>query len=385
MAEPASGGHELLIRHQLFGFMEEREYLIALNMIPGIGRVLFQRLVDCFGKATAAFKASSDELQRVEGIGPKIAAVIVSFPVEKLLTREIEQARRRKVRILVLSDEEYPVNLKSIFDPPPVLYVKGKIEKQDMISIAIVGTRTPTAYGKEVSEKFASQLAEFGVTVVSGLARGVDSWAHRGAVKQKGRTIAVLGCGLDVIYPPENSRLYEEIFQRGAIISEFPFGVKPEKIHFPLRNRIISGMTLGTLVVEAAARSGSLITAHLALEQGREVFAVPGKVTSLYSQGTNWLIKNGAKLVSSIEDIIEELPFEVREVLHTPAAKQAPKSITLEPKEQNILSLIDFEETHIDAITMKSALPPSEVAAILMVLEIQGLIKQYPGKYYVRL
>lgn len=365
--------------------MEEREYLIALNMVPGIGRVLFPRLLEVFGEARFIFKASKDELQSVEGVGPKLASEIISFPLDKLLPREFDQMRRQKTEIFISSDEGYPANLRGIFDPPPVIYVKGRLEKQDMIAIALVGTRTPTSYGKEVAEKFASELSERGVTVVSGLARGVDSWAHRGALNRRGRTIAVLGCGVDIIYPPENRRLYEEISQGGALLSEFPFGVKPEKIHFPLRNRIISGLTLGTLVVEAAARSGSLITAQLALEQGRDVFAVPGKITSLYSQGTNWLIKNGAKLVSNVEDLIEEFSQEIRQALAAPVAKKAAKSLELEPKEGAVLTLVDFEETHIDSIITKSALPPSEVAAILMMLEIHGLIKQYPGKYYVRL
>ncbi|RMF83499.1 MAG: DNA-protecting protein DprA, partial [Nitrospinota bacterium] len=273
---------------------EEKCYWIGLNLLPRVGRITYQKLLTHFGSPREVLHASKQELLRVKGIGEKMAEEITSFPLEAALKRELANIERYGVQILTLSDPDYPPLLKTIYDPPPVLYVQGNLCLQDQYAIALVGSRTPTSYGRLVAERLAQDLARRQITVVSGLARGIDGCAHRGALKGGGRTIAVAGCGLDIVYPPEHRRLKEQIIKQGACLSEFPLGTQPERMNFPLRNRIISGLSLGTVVVEAGERSGSLITAEWALEQGREVFAVPGNITSAASRGTHKLIKAGA-------------------------------------------------------------------------------------------
>ncbi|MFB0527211.1 MAG: DNA-processing protein DprA, partial [bacterium] len=263
------------------------------------------------------------------------------------------------------------------------LYVKGKLLPEDRIAIAMVGTRRPTTYGKMVAEKLSKELAEREVSVVSGLARGIDTSSHKGALSGGGRTIAVLGCGIDICYPPENRALFDEISERGAVVSEFPMGTRPEKMNFPMRNRIISGLSLGAVIVEAGSRSGALITAECALEQGREVFAVPGNIFNLGTKGTHSLIKQGAKLVERCEDIIEEIRC-LRDVLPVSPAIKSLGEVKLSQEEEKVYGLLSFEPIHIDLISKQSGLPINRISPVLMNLEIKGKIRQIAGKMFLR-
>ena len=290
-----------------------------------------------------------------------------------------------KIKVLSLTDKDYPTNLKYIYDPPSTLYVEGKIIPEDNIAIAIVGSRRATHYGLQNAQKLAYELAAKGISIISGLARGVDSAAHRGALRAGGRTIAVLGSGLNVIYPRENKALAREIAQNGAVISEFPEDTPPFKENFPRRNRIISGLSLGVVVVEAAKRSGALITANCALEQGREVFALPGKIDSFTSQGTHNLIKDGAKLVESSEDIIEELePLMAEYVRQAKSESKAKVAPNLPQEEREIYSCLTSEPVDIDEIMQKVALPYGRLLTSLLKLEHKKLVKELPGKLFVR-
>lgn len=298
-----------------------------------------------------------------------------------------------------IKDNEYPDNLKDIYDPPATLYVKGSILPQDKIAIAIVGTRLASYYGLSTAERLAYDLALKGVTIVSGMARGIDSAAHRGALNAKGRTIAVFGCGLDYIYPPENSKLSEKIYESGALISEFPEGTPPYKGNFPKRNRLISGLSLGVVVVEAGLRSGALITANLALEQGREVFSVPGQANSFNTKGTHRLLRDGAKLVENADDILEELapilkdrikefsaPHLEKKTDYIPDvdANRVKKAPSLSEDENNIYSLISYHPTALEEVIEQGQLPSGKVSSILTLLEVKGLVKQLEGKMFTR-
>ncbi|HEY7535968.1 MAG TPA: DNA-processing protein DprA, partial [Thermodesulfobacteriota bacterium] len=285
----------------------EWKYWIALSMIQGVGEVLYRNLLAKFNNPKNVFEASVNEIEKVDGIGEKTAKAIKDFQDWKKADEELSKIQKSDFKLLLLNDSSYPSNLFNIYNPPPFLYIKGGIIPQDCIAIAIVGTRTPDRYGRLVTELLAEELAVRGVTIVSGMARGIDSIAHMSALKKGGRTIAVLGSGLDVIYPSENKKLYEEISNRGAVISEFPLSTPPESTNFPKRNRVISGLSLGVAIIQASDKSDSLITASLALEQNREVFAVPGNIGTKLSKGTNKLIKEGAKLVESVEDILSEI------------------------------------------------------------------------------
>ncbi len=284
--------------------MEERRYLLALSMVEGLGSIKTSQLLKYFNKAENIFSAPVKELEHVSGIGAKIAGGIKDFNWH-VLDKELELVRKHKIEVVTIADSDYPESLRQIPDPPLVLYFKGKSDWTGF-NFAIVGSRKASLYGLSVAEKFAQQLAALGVVIVSGMARGIDTASHKGALKAKGATLAVLGSGLLNIYPPENESLAEKIAESGAVISEFPLNTPPLRENFPRRNRIVSGLARGVLVVEAAERSGALITADLALDQGKDVFAVPGKVDSPTSLGANHLIKQGAKLVNSIEDILEE-------------------------------------------------------------------------------
>lgn len=365
---------------------DEPAYWIALSLIPGVGRVLFKRLVDHFGSPKAALSATQGQLCKVEGIGEKTAREMASFDWEKGLKRELEQIEKRGLSVITLTDATYPSPLRTIPDPPPLLYAQGEWKEGDACSIALVGSRSPTSYGRLMTERLSRELAELGFTVVSGLARGIDSCAHRGAMAAGGRTIAVLGCGLAVIYPPESGPLREEIARAGAVLSEFPLFAKPERLNFPVRNRLISGLSLGTLVVEAAAQSGALITANFALEQGREVFAVPGPAYSPKSKGAHRLIKMGGKLVEGVEDILEELPPEVlRGLKSRPVTREEGGQLqNLSAEEESIWRAIPEEGGHIDIIIRNSQLLPSQVSGILVMLELKGLVRQLTGKVFVR-
>jgi DNA processing protein len=285
--------------------MTRLEALVSLNMVTDIGSIRLKKLLESFDQPEDILKSPQEKLIRVCGIGEKIASRICSLKKEDL-DKEFALAKKYGLKIITQEDKDYPENLKNIYDPPIVLYIKGELKERDKISIAIVGSRRASFYGLCCAENFAGDLSHRGWVIVSGMARGIDTYAHKGALKQKARTIAVMGSGFKHIYPPENKELVEEIAKDGAVISEFPINTEPLKQNFPCRNRVISGLSLGVLVVEAARNSGALITADFALEQGREVFALPGKVDSGTSFGTNELIKQGAKLVSCVEDILEE-------------------------------------------------------------------------------
>ena len=356
-------------------------YWLALSLIPGVGSILTKRLLDRFGTPEAVFRAPLKELLRIEGLGEKGAGEIRKGPSEKAVKRELSLLEKTGGRLVTLNDDDYPRRLKDIYDPPALLYLRGELKKEDELAIAIVGSRKTSAYGREITERIGRDLARHGVTVVSGMARGIDSVAHRGALQGGGRTIAVLGCGVDVIYPSENRSLFHQIIERGAVVSEFRMESLPEGGHFPRRNRIISGLSMGAVIVQASAGSGSLITAGYALEQGREVFAVPGNVGAEGSRGTNQLIKEGAKLVESSGDILEEiLPQWRREGETVQEAETAAPGLM--EAEKILYGLLNETPLHIDDIIRKSQLDAGSVSSLLLNLELKGLISQWPGKCF---
>ena len=360
---------------------EEVFYWLALSLTPGIGSTLMRRLLDRFNTPEAVFHAPMKELSKIEGLGEKVAQEIRKGPLEKVVERELSLLREVGGRVITLKDEEYPKRLKDIYDPPALLYVRGELKKEDEFAISIVGSRKTTPYGRWFTEKVSQELARHGVTIVSGMARGIDSLAHWGAISGGGRTIAVLGCGVDVIYPSENRNLFAKMIDRGAILSEFPMGSPPEGGHFPRRNRIISGLSLGVVVVQASEKSGSLITAGYALEQGREVFAVPGNVGTESSRGTHRLIKEGAKLVESSEDILEEILPQWRGERETTPKVEIPRP-DLTEEEKVLYELLSETPLHIDVMIRESRLDPGKVSSLLLNLELKGLVSQWPGKCF---
>ncbi len=356
-------------------------HYLALKRVPGLGNVTARRLLETFREAGAIFASPRQELLKVKGVRPQVIDALLSFRDEGSIVREMEVVAKSAVSLVCWHHEDYPQLLKTIYDPPPVLYVKGALRPEDEKAVAVVGTRTPTQYGREMTRNLCRELARQGVTVVSGLARGIDSAAHEATLEGGGRTVAVLGCGIDVVYPPENRRLYAAIAARGAVISEFPPGVKPESHHFPVRNRLISGMSLGVVVMEAAEKSGSLITSRLAAEQGREVFAVPGPLSSPKSKGTNALIRSGAKLVSGVEDILEELGQ------CTAANRAEGKSVEPDDftdRERTILNLLGPEPVHFDELVRASGMSVPEVSGIVLMLLLKGGLYELSGKQYVK-
>jgi len=371
--------------------MDSRQAWIALNLI-GLARNTAAKLVRHFDTAIEVLESPLEEIAQVEGILHKTAEKIKNFKIEPALSDELKLVEKRGVKVITLEDAEYPELLKEIFDPPLVLYIRGDILPQDRYALAIVGTRNATRYGLRFAEDLGRQLGQIGLTVVSGMARGIDSSAHRGAIAASGRTIAVLGCGVDVVYPPENDELAEKIAASGAVISEFPLSTQPYPANFPIRNRIISGLSLGTIVVEAGERSGALITSDCALEHGREVFAVPGPTFSKYSQGTHKLIKQGAKLVDRIEDILEEIaphldgfqPKLAADVAETGKAAQAEAVAELSNEERRVMDVLSYDMVHIDEIIMNVDLPTPKVLSILSTLEMKNLVLQEPGKLFRR-
>ena len=326
------------------------------------------------------------ELERVvPGLGDKLAAVRQGAA----FTQECERLEANWAHLVTFADAAYPDLLRWLPDPPPVLYVRGDLRPEDELAIAVVGSRRPSRYGQLMAKRFGIELAEHGFTVVSGMARGIDSLAHQGALQAGGRTLAVLGCGVNRIYPAEHRRLYDAIRGQGAVVSEFAFDTKPDRWNFPRRNRIISGLALGVLVVEASDRSGSLHTAYHAVEQGREVFAVPGRIDVESSLGTHRLIQGGAKLVTGIGDLLDELPEAVRTSALQHAAAQAlveeEPLPDLSPQEGQILALLSGEERHIETVIHASQLPAHVVASILATLELRGVVRQFPGKFFARI
>ncbi len=360
---------------------EDIFHWLALSLTHGVGSVLIKRLLDRFRTPEAVFRAPLKELLRIEGMGERVAGEIQKGPSEKIVKRELSLLEKVGGRVVTLKDDDYPKRLKDIYDPPALLYLRGELRREDELAVAIVGSRKTSAYGREVTERIGKDLARHGVTVVSGMARGIDSVAHKGALQGGGRTIAVFGCGVDVIYPSENRNLCHQIIDQGAVLSEFPMGSPPEAGHFPRRNRIISGLSIGVVIVQASAESGSLITAGYALEQGREVFAVPGNIGAEGSRGTNQLIKEGAKLVESSEDILEEvLPQWRRE--GEMAQRGGDAVLALTEAEKCLYGLLDENPLHIDAIIRESQLDPGSVSSLLLNLELKGLISQWPGKCF---
>jgi DNA processing protein len=368
---------------------------VALTLTPGLGPTRSRKLVEHFGSPDAVFRASLTELEAT-GIQAVSAQAIATGKSAELAREELARAVDQSVAILSMDDPLYPTRLKEIYDPPLVLYVRGEVNVLTWPGIAVVGTRHPTPYGSGMAERLACDLASQGLVIISGMARGVDTASHRGAISAKGKTVAVFGTGVDVIYPKENSRLSEQILGfGGALISEFPIGTSAFPQNFPIRNRILSGMSMGVLVVEAAEYSGTRITARLALEQDRDVFAVPGNVTNKNSWGPNTLIKQGAKLVATWEDVWEDLPSEVRLTLAPPATAESQGESSaslfpdngLPPHEKRILSLLKADEaTHIDELIEKleSEMSSSEIFAALFELELTSKIRQMPGKNFVK-
>lgn len=360
----------------------DRAYWVALNQVPELGPVSILSLIRHFGTARQAWEASPGDLEQVEGISSRVREALVAARQRIDPHRLLEQVTACGFHTYTLADAGYPLSLKRISAPPPVLYVRGDLAAcQGMSWIGIVGTRKATAYGRHVAKTLAFDLAKSGMVVVSGLARGIDSAAHRGALAAGGVTAAVLGSGLDIIYPPENRDLAAEIAAGGVLLSEFPPGTRPLSQNFPRRNRIISGLALGIVVVEAGEKSGALITADLALEQGREVFAVPGPVTSPVSVGPNRLIKQGARLVESAADILEELSLPRLWAAEVGAADGA--EIVLEPAEREVLSALAGGPVQLEALAEQVKLPVSELLSLLTLLEVRGLVHQLPGSFFV--
>jgi DNA processing protein len=370
-------------------------YWVGLGRIDGLGSRGALSLVNRFASPSAVYAASLTDLEAC-GLTSRVARAIHAQEGLAAAERELNSAQRLECHVVTLGSDAYPPLLKQISDPPLVLYVRGDSSLLSRHAIAMVGSRRPSAYGSSVAHRLAGDLAQRGLVVVSGMARGIDSASHRGALEAGGKTVAVLGSGVDVIYPRENKRLSEAIVESGAIISEFPFGTHPAPENFPIRNRVISGLSLGTVIVEAAEYSGSLITARLALEQNREVFAVPGNITSPQSFGPNLLIKQGAKLVDQWLDVVEELPATIRmQLLPRALASETtasavlgtaqPLQFGLSPDEKTVYESLQADEAlYVDSISSRASLPQPRVLAALLTLEMNGLVKQLPGMNFVR-
>ncbi|MGE5239781.1 MAG: DNA-processing protein DprA [Chloroflexota bacterium] len=366
-------------------------YRVALTTLNDIGPVTAKRLLAAFGSPRRIFEASPAELRAVETIKASRAKSIADFSAWRDVERTMEDIRRSGAAVLTYTSEGYPASLRQIEDAPLLLYMLGTVGEHDRYAIAVVGSRAMTDYGQIMAERLARDLASRGITVVSGMARGIDTAAHRGALRAGGRSIAVLGSGVDTPYPPENKRLYEQLSGSGCVISEFPPGTPPFKENFPKRNRLISGLSLGVVVVEAAAGSGSLITARCALDQGKEVFAVPGNVTSPLSEGTNLLLKNGAKLVQGVDDILEEIAPLVKAYLRSSSgtsgqgASDPLDKLEISEEEKAICGILGAEPKHVDAIAREAQMAPSRLLPLLLSLEIRGVVRQIGGKRFYRL
>lgn len=360
-----------------FKFMDDKRYWIGFTLVKGIGAVRFRRLLDYFGDAETAWNANPAALAEA-GLSAKLIERLVALREKVDLSRVWEQTRSKDIQVLTWMDEAYPQRLKEIEQPPPVLYLRGELLPEDTWSVAIVGTRRVTPYGRQVTEEIASFLAANGITVVSGLARGVDSLAHNAALKAGGRTMAVLGSGVDRIYPPENRALAEQMLSQGMIISDYAPGTPPEASNFPPRNRIISGLSLAVVVVEAGKTSGALITAEFAAEQGREVFAVPGNILAPQSKGTNKLIQQGALSLLSASDIMQAL-----NLTRVGQYKAARKVLPADDVEAKLLNAMGEEPLHVDEIRNQTNLPVERVSATLVMMELKGMVRQVGSMQYV--
>jgi len=364
--------------------MSELEALLRLNMAQGVGAIKCRKLVEHFGSPEAVFGASESQLACVSDIGPRVAYGIREAARSADVESELKLAEQHQVRIVPYTDPSYPRNLRSVYDPPLLLYVKGELKDTDALAMAIVGSRRASFYGQSQAERLASGLATAGFCIISGLARGIDAAAHRGALKAKGRTIAVLGSGLARIYPREHGELADLVAKNGALLSELPMATAPNKGNFPPRNRLISGLALGVVVVEAAVYSGSLVTAKWAAEQGREVFAVPGPVDSLSSRGPHRLIKDGAKLVENVQDIVQELGPLAETLEIEGETVEDPRALSLNAQESQIFNLLSSAPKSIDQIIEETGLPAAATASTLLILEIKKLAKQLSGKRFVK-
>ena len=360
--------------------MNNFEALVSLNLIPQIGSVRLGQLLKYFGQPLAIFKATGQSLAAL--VGERLGRAIVGFDTRHL-KNDLALAKKSGLKIITLLDQDYPPALKEIPGPPIVLYCLGRITPADNLAMGIVGSRRASLYGLNSAEKFAAQLSASGITIVSGMARGVDTFAHRGALKVKGRTIAVMGSGFNHIYPAENADLAQQISTCGAVISEFPMETKPLPGNFPRRNRLISGLSLGILITEAARNSGALITADFALEQGREVFVLPGRIDSVCSMGTNALLKQGAKIVTGCEDILEELNLAAGNMKKIePAAEK--QEIDCGKEESRLYAYITQQPVAIDDLVQKTSLSSSQVLSLILKLQFKKLIKALPGKQFMR-
>lgn len=363
--------------------MESKQAYVALNMIEHLGPVRLRQLLAHFGTPQAILDASPSTLERVHGIGPDVARSIASWRSTVDIDAEWRRIEAHGCDVLTQEDAGYPDHLREIYDPPIALYVRGSLEPRDRNAIAVVGSRQTTPYGGEVARRLGYQLAYTGVTVVSGGARGIDTAAHQGALAAGGRTVAVLGTGIDIVFPPENAALYDRIAASGAVLTQFPFGRPADKQSFPIRNRIVAGMTLGTIVVEANLSSGAMITAQFAIDAGRQVFAVPGRIDSPRSKGCHDLIKKGAKLCEGIDDVLPEFEY-----LFPPANRPSPNSpaplpaLELSEPEQAVHRALEGGELDTDEVIRSSGLPASAASVALFSLEMKRLIRQLPGRRY---
>ncbi|NDJ61256.1 MAG: DNA-protecting protein DprA [Chloroflexi bacterium] len=370
--------------------MDDPKYWLGLSLVPNIGPKRLALLLETLQDPARIWSASENELRRA-GLSPQPLATLIKERQALDLDQEMQRVQRVGAHLITLADDTYPAALKTAFNPPLVLYVRGTLTAQDNLALGIVGTRKATPYGREVTYHFAKDLAAQGVTVISGLAHGIDAQAHRGALDGGGRTIAVLGCGIQQVYPEDHRDLAHAIIEQGAVISEFPIGTPPAGRNFPRRNRIISGLALGVLIPEAPEKSGALITASLAAEQGRDVFAVPGSIFSPASQGTNRLIQDGAKLVLSVEDILSELNVAYEhsrtEDSHTESSANATTVIpAAEPPnaaEAHLLQHLGATPTHIDDLTRVSGLSPAVVASTLAIMELKDLVQVVGPMQYI--
>jgi DNA processing protein len=366
--------------------MDSREAFVALNMVEHVGPVRVRQLLQHFGDAVSILKASKQQLLRVHGIGEDTAEAIASWEKEIDLAGELKRCEEFGCHVITHDDQDYPELLRQIYDPPIVVYVKGGLTNKDKNGVAIVGSRQTTHYGIEVARKLAYQLAYIGVTVVSGGARGIDTAAHQGALSGKGRTVCVLGTGINIVFPAENGELFERIAASGAVITQYPFNRKADKQSFAIRNRIVAGMTLGTVVVEANLTSGALITANFATEYGRQIFAVPGRIDSPRSKGCHELIKKGAKLCEGAEDILSEFEYLFPASNRPPSVSETGILPTLElsENEQKVYDVLDGDPTPIDDVIRRSGLPSSTVSVALLSLEMKRTVRQMPGKLFLK-
>ena len=367
--------------------MDTKEAFVALNMIEHVGPVRARLLLERFGDAPAILAASRGQLLQIHGIGDEVADAIAQWETTVPLVAELKRIEEFGCRILIQADPEYPALLREIYDPPLVLYVKGELKAGDKNAVALVGSRQTTPYGVEVARKLSYQLAYMGVTVVSGGARGIDTAAHQGALTGKGRTVAVLGTGINVVFPSENAELFQRIAASGALLTQFPFNRPADRQTFPIRNRIVAGMTLGTTVVEATLNSGAMITANFAVDYGRQVFAVPGRIDSPRSKGCHELIKKGAKLCEGVEDILSEFEYLFPPTNRPPAPNETGTlpALTLSANEDLVYRAISpAQETTMDEVIQRSGLPASAVSVALFSLEMKRVLRQLPGKLFVR-